>query len=75
VSDAVLRVPTVSCMSCAAKIEDALEALPGIHAADVDLEVKQVAVNYDTGAVTPSGIVAVLDELGYEATPVTGKPA
>lgn len=69
-SQDVLSTPTVSCMSCANKIEDALEGLAGVREVDVDIELKQVHVDYDDAVVDRPGIVGILQELGYEATPV-----
>lgn len=66
----VLSTPSVSCMSCAGKIEDALEGLEGIDAADVDIELKQVSVTYASDVIDRARIVEVLEETGYEATPL-----
>lgn len=66
----VLDTPTVSCMSCAAKIEDSLGAVDGVQGTEVDIELKRVSVDYDPSTLDRARIITHLDELGYPATPL-----
>ncbi len=64
----VLETPTVSCTSCAAKIEGHLGRLDGIESTTVDPDQKRVSVSYDDTTIGRSRIIAELEELGYPAT-------
>ena len=66
----VLDTPTVSCMSCAAKIEDSLGAVDGVQDTEVNIELKRVSVDYDPATLDRTRIISHLDELGYPATPL-----
>ncbi len=61
-----LHVPAVSCQHCVRRITQALTALPGVQAVQVDLASKQVRVDYE-GADTPERVRSALEEIGYPA--------
>ena len=62
----VLNVPSVSCNHCKMAIENAVGALDGVGAVDVDVAEKTVTVDFDADAVTLESIEASLAEEGYE---------
>jgi copper chaperone len=61
-----LSVPDISCDHCQRTLQTALDRLPGVQAAAVDVPGRTVQVTYDNTAVTPAAIRATLAEEGYE---------
>ena len=59
-------VPEISCETCKNAIEGALRPLPGVHAADVDIAARQVSVEFDEAAIDRAGLVAAIEEQGYQ---------
>ncbi len=70
-----LEVGSMSCASCAGRVEKALAALPGVLEAHVNLAAETAAVTYAEGALTPAGIAAASTAAGYPAKPVAGPGA
>ena len=62
----MLSIPTAHCAACMVTVEDALQALPGVHSARVNLTLKRVSVDADPD-VTPEAAIAALKGVGYEA--------
>lgn len=58
-------VPDVHCEHCDRAITQALSALDGVESVKVDLEAKNVAVDYDDSAVPRERLVAAIEEEGY----------
>ncbi|WP_379062302.1 heavy metal translocating P-type ATPase [Mesorhizobium sp. UC22_110] len=58
-------LPGVRCAACIRTIETALQKLPGVAGARVNLSTKRVAVRLHEGELPP--LVATLSGLGYEA--------
>ena len=71
-AQATFSTPSVSCMSCMAKIEGALTPLDGVADVDVDLTVQQVTVTYDESRVASDRLAEAISDAGYEATAVAG---
>jgi copper chaperone len=63
-----LSVPDVSCEHCVKTIDEALDALPGVAAVNVDLASKTVSLRYEPAQVTLERIEETLDEVGYTVT-------
>lgn len=63
------NVPDVSCGHCKASIESALQPLAGVRRAEVDIDAKSVAVDYDDAQIDRSGVVRAIESAGY---PVAG---
>lgn len=63
------NVPDVSCGHCKASIESALHPLPGVRKAEVDVDSRSVAVDYDDAQIDRSGVVRAIEAAGY---PVAG---
>lgn len=58
-------VEGMSCGHCKAAVEKAVSALPGVRAAQVDLENKTLTIEFDGQQITLESIKAAVDEEGY----------
>jgi heavy metal translocating P-type ATPase len=67
----ILDISDMSCASCAAKVENALRALPGVLEASVNLAAETAQVQILRGAIAPSDLIAAVRNAGYNATPRT----
>ena len=63
------RVGGISCASCVARIETALNALPGVDRADVSFGTERATVEYDPDTVTPDQLQAAVSDAGYRLIP------
>lgn len=63
-STEVLYIPSISCTHCTQTIERELQALPGIHTVQADLDTRRVIVSYAPPADEHT-IAARLAEIGY----------
>ncbi len=61
-----IAVPEIHCDHCKASIEGALNPLPGVELATVDVPNATVAVEYDTSSVSREDIVAAIEAQGYD---------
>src|SRR6476620_9966537 len=61
-----LSVPGVHCGGCIHRIEKALNALPGIEAARVNLSSKRATIRWQADAPPPP-FIETLQGIGYEA--------
>lgn len=50
---------------CRDRIEHTLSHLPGVSGVNVDLNTKQVSVNFDSGVIASGYIEETLQSLGY----------
>lgn len=66
----MLRVDVegMTCASCSARVERALNKLPGIRDSSVNLATERAELNYDPQAIDPDSITEAIREAGY--TPV-----
>ena len=62
----VLHVEGMMCAHCKAHVEKALLGVPGVTAAEADVENKRAVVKYE-GAVSDEALVSAVKEAGYEA--------
>jgi len=60
-----LPVEGMTCASCAARIEKALNGLEGVERASVNLATGRARVDYDTGKLSPARIAGRIEETGY----------
>ena len=60
----VLQVEGMMCGHCKAHVEKALLAVPGVTAAEADLDAKTATV---TGEADRAALIAAVREAGYEA--------
>ncbi|PIL22265.1 hypothetical protein P775_00160 [Puniceibacterium antarcticum] len=68
VAETTIDITEMSCASCVGRVEKALNALPGVIRAEVNLATGRATVRYAEGAVTPSDIAATSTKAGYPAT-------
>ena len=61
-----LRVDDMSCASCVGRVEKALNALPGVQLAEVNLATESARVRHD-GSVSATTLTGALDAAGYPA--------
>ncbi|MGO4743017.1 copper-exporting P-type ATPase CopA [Serratia quinivorans] len=62
-ADTELQLNGLSCMHCAASTRKALEAVPGVMAADVSIDSAKVY-----GDAAPEALIAAVEEAGYHAS-------
>ena len=60
-----LKIEGMSCAHCVAHVTKALQAVPGVRSADVQLEAGRALVQHENADVP--AMLAALDEAGYEA--------
>ena len=61
-----LSLPTIHCAACIANVERALQAVPTVRDARVNLTLKRVTIEADPG-VEATDLIPVLERAGYEA--------
>ena len=67
-----LAVTGMSCKHCQAHVKEALEKVPGVASAEVDLEGAKACVKADD-SVTADSLVKAVEAAGYGASPLEGK--
>src|SRR5260221_660075 len=67
--DVTLQVSGMTCASCVRRVEKALQAVPGVQAASVNLATEKATVQALPN-VAPAALKAALDKAGYPATVV-----
>ena len=60
-SKAVLRVDGLLCSLCAANVNGRLEAIEGVHSANVDLEEGSAAIMYDGERVDTKELISAVE--------------
>lgn len=65
-TEQVLSVPEVHCGHCVTSIEGAVGALQGVSAVKVDLDRKDVLVNFDSSSVSIDEVIKVIEGQGYD---------
>ncbi len=69
-SELTLQLSGLSCGSCVARAEAALEGVPGVQAANANLATQNMHVVYQPGQATPAALAALVTKAGYPATPL-----
>ncbi len=67
----VFQVTGMHCGSCALLIDDALEDLPGVLSTQTTVKKGLSTVELDLERSSPEDVVRVIEELGYQALPVS----
>ena len=67
----VLNVPDISCEHCERTITEALTPVDGIQSVRVDIDAKQVAVQYDAAQVNVERMREILSEEEYPVASVS----
>lgn len=62
-----LDISGMTCASCVSRVEKALNKIPGVEAASVNLATEQARVRVQKGASTLAEIIASVQKTGYEA--------
>lgn len=62
----VLNVEGMSCNHCKMAVERAVQTLPGVTDAQVDLAAKKVDVEYDADQVSEAQLKSAITDAGYE---------
>lgn len=71
-----LSIEGMTCASCTGRVERALQAVPGVLSASVNLATQTASVRILDGAVTPEALAQTVTEAGYPTKPVdTDTPA
>ena len=61
-----IKVEGMSCGHCQMRVKKAVEAVDGVQKAEVNLQSKQVVVEYDEGKANLEKLKAAIKEAGYE---------
>jgi copper chaperone len=61
-----ISVPGIHCKHCKHSIEGALQPLPGVDAARVDIGTRTVTVEIEEAQVDRARIVAAIEDQGYD---------
>lgn len=71
----VLNIDGMDCVMCAAGLQNALRAIPGVRRADVSFQDKQAIVEYDPAVVDPSRFEKLIADSGFKvASLVPARP-
>ncbi|MBU3575364.1 cation-translocating P-type ATPase [Polynucleobacter sp. UK-Mo-2m-Kol15] len=62
-----LDISGMTCASCVSRVEKALNKIPGVEAASVNLATEQARVRVQKGASNLDEIIALVQKTGYEA--------
>jgi Cu+-exporting ATPase len=62
-----LDIGGMTCASCVSRVEKALNKIPGVEAASVNLATEQARVRVQKGASSLTEIIALVQKTGYEA--------
>ena len=63
----ILNVDGITCEHCVDTIKEAVEILDGVFSVDVDIEKKQVVVEFDEKLAKPEDFILKIEEVGFEA--------
>ncbi|XVV06677.1 heavy-metal-associated domain-containing protein [Actinosynnema sp. CA-248983] len=66
----VFAVEGMHCGSCALLIDDALEDLPGVRSTRTTVKQGRSTVELDPSRSSPEDVIAVIEQLGYRASPL-----
>ena len=67
----IFRVEGMHCGSCALLIDDALEDLPGVQSTQTTVKQGRSTVELDPSQSTPEDVIRAIEELGYQASPMS----
>ncbi len=62
-----LDIGGMTCASCVSRVEKALNQIPGVEAASVNLATEQAKIRIKTGSTSLSDIISRVKKTGYEA--------
>jgi copper chaperone CopZ len=64
---AKLWVGGMTCGHCRGKVERALQSIPGVYSAVVDLQDGEAEVDFNDDAVTTEQLISAITHAGYQA--------
>ena len=62
----ILNVNGITCEHCVDTIKEAVGILVGVLSVDVDIEQKQVVVEFDEKLAKPEDLIDKIEEIGFE---------
>jgi Cu+-exporting ATPase len=62
-----LKIDGITCASCVARVEKALERVPGVLEANVNLATERASIRYLGGADMVGRLIGAVEQTGYEA--------
>jgi P-type Cu+ transporter len=68
-----LDIGGMTCASCVGRVEKALEKIPGVEAASVNLATEQAKIRIKTGSISLADIISLITKTGYEAQESSSK--
>lgn len=71
ISELNLKIDGMHCASCVSNIEKSVGSMSGVSECRVNLVTGSAMVSYDRGAVSDTGIINRIKELGFKASPGT----
>ena len=69
----LLKIEGMTCGHCVRSVSKALEGVPGVQSAAVDLAAGTAAVVHD-GTALPATLAQAVEEEGYTASPADARP-
>ncbi|KAK3830285.1 MAG: hypothetical protein J3R72DRAFT_456113 [Linnemannia gamsii] len=73
VKSAQLSIQGMTCASCVASIEKSLKTAPGLVSIKVALLAERATIEYIEGETSPREIADLIDDIGFEASPIAEK--
>ncbi|KAF9096980.1 hypothetical protein BGX23_010023 [Mortierella sp. AD031] len=73
VKSAQLSIQGMTCASCVASIEKSLKSTPGLVSIKVALLAERATIEYIEGETSPREIADLIDDIGFEASPIVEK--
>ena len=70
-ADFTFDIAGMTCASCSGRVEKALQKIPGVTNATVNLATKKAHIDA-TGAVTSDMLISAVSKAGYDASLATG---
>jgi len=67
IKSTTLHIDRIQCAACAASVKKALNAVPGVKAVNVDVDKKEVVVQYDPAKTAPPELVEATKKRGFPA--------
>ena len=64
------KVPDMSCMNCAMKLESLEDTLDGVKQINASYHKLQMTIEYDESKLTDEQIITAVKKKGYQALPI-----
>ena len=69
IDEVTLGLEGMHCASCVTRIEHALQGVPGVESASVNLATERATVRFPAGAIDRDGLAAAVEAAGYHVVP------